>query len=167
MLLNEHLSKILLKEAGLPVPTGVKISEKDLPGLEPYFPLPWILKAQVPVGGRGKAGGIQKVDSQDDYEKTARQILGMEIKGNKVPFLRAEPAVDIRKEFYLSLTLSRQRRKVIMTVGREGGVEIENMGPENLLIQEISLPADCNPTRFALHSSISELPKNFSWTSAT
>lgn len=147
MLLNEHLSKILLKEAGLPVPTGVKVSEKDLPGLEPYFPLPWILKAQVPVGGRGKAGGIQKVDSKDEYEATARQILGMEIKGNKVPFLRAEPAVDIRKEFYLSLTLSRQRRKVIMTVGREGGVEIENMGPENLLIQEISLPGGLQPNQ--------------------
>ncbi|WP_319760023.1 succinate--CoA ligase subunit alpha [Maridesulfovibrio sp.] len=148
MLLNEHLSKVLLKEAaGLPVPTGVKITEKDLPGLEPYFPLPWILKAQVPVGGRGKAGGIQKVDSRDEYEETARRILGMEIKGNKVPFLRAEPAVDIRKEFYLSLTLSRQRRKVIMTVGREGGVEIENMGPENLLIQEISLPGGLQPNQ--------------------
>ncbi|NDV24469.1 succinate--CoA ligase subunit alpha [Desulfovibrio sp. JC022] len=148
MLLNEHLSKTLLKEAaGLPVPTGVKITEKDLPGLEPYFPLPWILKAQVPVGGRGKAGGIQKVDSRDEYEKIAREILSMEIKGNKVPFLRAEPAVDIRKEFYLSLTLSRQRRKVIMTVGREGGVEIENMGPENLLIQEISLPGGLQPNQ--------------------
>lgn len=148
MLLNEHLSKVLLKEAaGLPVPTGVKITEKDLPDLEPYFPLPWILKAQVPVGGRGKAGGIQKVDSKDEYEKIARRILGMEIKGNKVPFLRAEPAVDIRKEFYLSLTLSRQRRKVIMTVGREGGVEIENMGPENLLIQEISLPGGLQPNQ--------------------
>ncbi len=148
MLLNEHLSKILLKEAaGLPVPTGVKITEKDLPGLEPYFPLPWILKAQIPVGGRGKAGGIQKVDSREEYEKVARQILGMEIKGNKVPFIRAEPAVDIRKEFYLSLTLSRQRRKVIMTIGREGGVEIENMGADNLLIQEISLPGGLQPNQ--------------------
>ncbi len=71
MLLNEHLSKVLLKEAaGLPVPTGVKITEKDLPELEPYFPLPWILKAQVPVGGRGKAGGIQKVDSRTNTKKS-------------------------------------------------------------------------------------------------
>ncbi|SDL17527.1 succinyl-CoA synthetase alpha subunit [Maridesulfovibrio ferrireducens] len=148
MLLNEHLSKTLLKEAArIPVPTGVKITLKDLPALEPYFPLPWILKAQVPVGGRGKAGGIQKVDSREEYEKTARQILSMEIKGNKVPFIRAEPAVDIRQEFYLSLTLSRQRRKVIMTVGREGGVEIETMGPENLLVQEISLPGGLQPNQ--------------------
>ncbi|WP_031484351.1 succinate--CoA ligase subunit alpha [Maridesulfovibrio frigidus] len=148
MLLNEHLSKTLLKEAaGIPVPTGVKITLKDLPNLEPYFPLPWILKAQVPVGGRGKAGGIQKVDSREDYEKIAREILSMEIKGNKVPFIRAEPAVDIRQEFYLSLTLSRQRRKVIMTVGREGGVEIENMGPDNLLVQEISLPGGLQPNQ--------------------
>ena len=148
MLLNEHLSKTLLKEAaGIPVPTGVKITLKDLPNLEPYFPLPWILKAQVPVGGRGKAGGIQKVDSREDYEKIAREILTMEIKGNTVPFIRAEPAVDIRQEFYLSLTLSRQRRKVIMTVGREGGVEIENMGPENLLVQEISLPGGLQPNQ--------------------
>ncbi len=148
MLLNEHLSKTLLKEAaGIPVPTGVKITLKDLPNLEPYFPLPWILKAQVPVGGRGKAGGIQKVNSREDYEKIAREILTMEIKGNKVPFIRAEPAVDIRQEFYLSLTLSRQRRKVIMTVGREGGVEIENMGPDNLLVQEISLPGGLQPNQ--------------------
>lgn len=148
MLLNEHLSKTLLKEAaGIPVPTGVKITLKDLPELEPYFPLPWILKAQVPVGGRGKAGGIKKIESKDEYETTAHQILTMEIKGNKVPFLRAEPAIDIRQEFYLSLTLSRQRRKVMMTVGREGGVEIENMGPENLLVQEISLPGGLHPNQ--------------------
>ncbi len=148
MLLNEHLSKTLLKEAaGIPVPTGVKITTKDLPKLEPYFPLPWILKAQVPVGGRGKAGGIKKIESKEEYETIARQILSMEIKGNKVPFLRAEPAIDIRQEFYLSLTLSRQRRKVMMTVGREGGVEIENMGPENLLVQEISLPGGLHPNQ--------------------
>ncbi|WP_291327705.1 succinate--CoA ligase subunit alpha [Desulfovibrio sp. UCD-KL4C] len=148
MLLNEHLSKTLLKEAaGIPVPTGVKITTKDLPNLEPYFPLPWILKAQVPVGGRGKAGGIKKIETKEEYETIARQILSMEIKGNKVPFLRAEPAVDIRQEFYLSLTLSRQRRKVIMTVGREGGVEIENMGPENLLVQEICLPGGLHPNQ--------------------
>ncbi len=148
MLLNEHLSKTLLKEAaGIPVPTGVKITAKDLPELEPYFPLPWILKAQVPVGGRGKAGGIKKIESKEEYETIARQILSMEIKGNKVPFLRAEPAIDIRQEFYLSLTLSRQRRKVMMTVGREGGVEIENMGPENLLVQEISLPGGLHPNQ--------------------
>ena len=148
MLLNEHLSKTLLKEAaGIPVPTGVKITAKDLPELEPYFPLPWILKAQVPVGGRGKAGGIKKIESQKEYETIARQILSMEIKGNNVPFLRAEPAIDIRQEFYLSLTLSRQRRKVMMTVGREGGVEIENMGPENLLVQEISLPGGLHPNQ--------------------
>ncbi|SME92995.1 succinate--CoA ligase subunit alpha [Desulfovibrio gilichinskyi] len=148
MLLNEHLSKTLLKEAaGIPVPTGVKITTKDLPDLEPYFPLPWILKAQVPVGGRGKAGGIKKIESKEEYETIARQILSMEIKGNKVPFLRAEPAIDIRQEFYLSLTLSRQRRKVMMTVGREGGVEIENMGPENLLVQEIGLPGGLHPNQ--------------------
>lgn len=141
MLLNEHLSKTLLKDAaGIPVPTGVKITPSDLPELEPYFPLPWILKAQVPVGGRGKAGGIQRVDKNDQYLSIANKILSMEIKGHSVPFLRIEPAIDIRKEFYLSFTLSRHRRKVVMTIGRQGGIDIENLTDENLLIQEISLP---------------------------
>lgn len=167
MLLNEHLSKTLLKEAaGIPVPTGVKITPADIPGQEPYFPLPWILKAQVPVGGRGKAGGIQKVDQRTEYVDTAKKILSMEIKGNKVPFLRVEPAIDIRKEFYLSLTLSRHSRKVILTVGRQGGVEIENMGKNNLLIQEISLPGgiQLNQIRAAFfHIGIAkELFKDFS-----
>ncbi|WP_027178621.1 succinate--CoA ligase subunit alpha [Maridesulfovibrio bastinii] len=148
MLLNEHLSKMLLKNAaGIPVPTGVKVTNDDLPELKPYFPLPWILKAQVPVGGRGKAGGIQKVDDSDKYEAMAEKILSMEIKGHKVPFLRVEPAIDIRREFYLSLTLSRQKKKVIMTVGRQGGIEIETMGKGNLLIQEISLPGGIQPNQ--------------------
>lgn len=141
MLLNEHKSKLLFKEANVPVPEGIAIFPETLNETKPEFPLPWFLKSQVLTGGRGKAGGILRVDDAQDYAPTAEKLFNLEIKGHKVPFLRVEPAADIQREFYISLTVSRERRRILLTVGREGGVEIENLGTDNLLVQEIGLPA--------------------------
>lgn len=141
MLLNEHNSKLLFQKAGVAVPEGVAVSSDSLDAFDPGFALPWFLKAQVLTGGRGKAGGILRVDRCEDFRTTAEKILGMTIKGHVVPMLRVEPASDIRREFYISFTVSRDRRSIVLTAGREGGVEIENLGADNLLVQEISLPA--------------------------
>lgn len=140
MLLNEHKSKGLLKEVGIPVPQGVLI----FPGQEleapPNFPLPWFLKSQVLSGGRGKAGGILRIENVKDFSATAQKLFALKIDGNSVPFIRVEPAANSKQEFYLSLTISREKRCILMTVGREGGVDVEALGKDNLLIQEIHLP---------------------------
>ncbi|WP_285904951.1 succinate--CoA ligase subunit alpha [Pseudodesulfovibrio pelocollis] len=140
MLLNEHMSKALFAKAGIPVPQGLAF----FPGQDPFdppFAPPWILKAQVLTGGRGKAGGVQRVDSPDAFAPTARKLFGLTIAGHAVPFIRVEPVVTIQREMYLSLTVSRSRGCILLTVGREGGVDIESGGKGNLLVQEVRLPA--------------------------
>ena len=141
MLLNEHKSKTLFEKAHIPAPQGVALFPGDENDFTPPFPPPWFLKSQVLTGGRGKAGGILRVDSQDQFAQTAKRLFALNIKGHSVPFVRVEPQADIRREFYLSLTISRKRRCILLTVGREGGVEIENLGKDNLLVQEVRLPA--------------------------
>jgi succinyl-CoA synthetase alpha subunit len=140
MLLNEHKSKILFERIGIPVPEGAAVFPGDEEGFSPDFPLPWFLKSQVLTGGRGKAGGILRIDAADDFVPTARKLFGLNIKGHAVPFIRVEPGVEIGREFYLSLTVSRERKCILLTVGRVGGVEIENLGKDNFLVQEIVLP---------------------------
>ncbi|MGL1862441.1 MAG: succinate--CoA ligase subunit alpha [Pseudodesulfovibrio sp.] len=141
MLLNEHKSKILFQNGNVPTPQGEAVYPGQEDNFAPNFPLPWFLKSQVLTGGRGKAGGILRVDSKDDFASTARKLFALDIKGHSVPFIRVEPASDIKREFYISLTVSRERKCILLTIGREGGVEIENLGEDNLLVQEIALPA--------------------------
>jgi len=141
MLLNEHMSKALFAKAGIPVPPGEPIFPGDEDGFNPPFALPWILKAQVPAGGRGKAGGIVRVESSEALAPTARKLFGLDIRGHGVPFIRVEPVAGIQREMYLSLTVSRSRECILLTVGRQGGIDIESGGRGNLLVQEIRLPA--------------------------
>lgn len=147
MLLNEHKSKLLFATANVPVPQGAEVHPGQEESFTPDFPLPWFLKSQVLTGGRGKAGGILRVDKAEDFAATARKLFGLDIKGHRVPFIRVEPAADIQREFYLSLTVSRERKCILLTVGREGGVEIENLGADNLLVQEIHLPGGLAPNQ--------------------
>jgi succinyl-CoA synthetase alpha subunit len=147
MLINEHKSKILFEQAGIPTPEGIAVFPGEENSIKPNFPLPWFLKAQVLTGGRGKAGGILRVDNKNDFATTARTIFNLDITGHTVPFIRVEPAADILREFYLSLTISRKRKCILLSVGREGGVEIENLKADNLLIQEIKLPSGLAPNQ--------------------
>nr|WP_321257199.1 succinate--CoA ligase subunit alpha [uncultured Pseudodesulfovibrio sp.] len=145
MLLNEHKSKILFKKAGVPTPEGIAVHPGEEGNFNPNFPLPWFLKSQVLTGGRGKVGGILRIDTAADFPATARTLFALSIKGHSVPFIRVEPGADIAREFYISLTVSRERKCILLTVGREGGVEIENLGADNLLVQEIKLPGGLAP----------------------
>ncbi|QJB57764.1 succinate--CoA ligase subunit alpha [Pseudodesulfovibrio sp. zrk46] len=147
MLLNEHKSKVLFAKAGIPVPSGEAVYPGQENEFSPKFPLPWFLKSQVLTGGRGKAGGILRVDDKAQFANTAQKLFNLDIKGHSVPFIRVEPAADIQREFYLSLTVSRERKCILLTVGREGGVEIENLGTDNLLVQEIRLPGGLAPNQ--------------------
>jgi succinyl-CoA synthetase beta subunit len=86
-----------------------------------------VVKAQVQVGGRGKAGGVKLADSPSEARSHAEAILGMDIKGHTVQRVLVEAATDIAKEYYLSVTLDRREGRPLAMCSVEGGVEIEDV----------------------------------------
>ncbi|ACU89927.1 succinate--CoA ligase subunit alpha [Desulfomicrobium baculatum] len=133
MKLNEHNSKQLFHEAGIPVPLGALLGPGDEPA--PSFALPWVLKSQVLSGGRGKAGGIRMADTLEQVRTELAQIFSLTIKGEKVRLVRIEPKAAYTREIYLSITLDRQSRSFCITAGRFGGMDIESCDPQTLLIE--------------------------------
>jgi succinyl-CoA synthetase beta subunit len=90
-----------------------------------------VIKAQVLVGGRGKAGGVKLAGSVDEAERVAGDILGMEIKGIPVRKVLVGPAADIVREYYLAAVLDRAGRRILLMGSSEGGVEIEQVAAEH------------------------------------
>ncbi len=88
------------------------------------------VKAQVPIGGRGKAGGIAVVDTPEQAEREAARILGMDIRGYPVRSVWCETGLEIGAEFYLGLTLDRDRRRLAVIFSAAGGMEIEHVAEE-------------------------------------
>ncbi len=86
-----------------------------------------VIKAQVLVGGRGKAGGVKLASSLDEAERVAAAILGMDIKGITVRKVLVAAAADIAREFYMSAVLDRAERRILLMGSAEGGVEIEQV----------------------------------------
>lgn len=121
MKLLEYEAKSLLKAAGVPVPKSSLIS----PGaIESNAPI--VLKSQVPVGGRGKLGGVVVVSSQDDITPTANKLFDLTIKGFKPAFLLAEELIDIRKEFYVSLLIDHESASIRLIAHEDGGIDVES-----------------------------------------
>jgi len=89
-----------------------------------------VIKAQVLVGGRGKAGGVRLAGVADEAERVAQSMLDLEIKGIPVRKVLVGPAADIEKEFYLAAVLDRASRRIILMGSAEGGVEIEQVAAE-------------------------------------
>ena len=89
------------------------------------------MKAQVPVGGRGKAGGIKLVNSPEEARQAAAQIIGMDIKGFKVPLVYCEAALQIEREVYLGFTVDRDARNNILMLSAKGGMDIEQVAEES------------------------------------
>ncbi|KAF6242429.1 succinyl-CoA synthetase subunit beta [Nitrosopumilus sp. b1] len=138
MRLLEYQAKELFKEYGIKVPPS-KASKDIEQGRKDAKELgyPFVIKAQVPVGGRGKAGGIQKCNSDDEFELKYPQVLEMSIKGEKTRAILLEKMADIKKELYLSLFLNRSKRCYTIIASAEGGVEIESV--KNQIIKEVGL----------------------------
>jgi succinyl-CoA synthetase beta subunit len=90
-----------------------------------------VIKAQVLVGGRGKAGGVKLARSADEAERIAGQILGMDIKGITVRKVLVGPAADIVREYYLSAVIDRAARRILLMGSAQGGVEIEQVAAEH------------------------------------
>ena len=146
MLLTEHAGKILLAEAGLAVPPALAIDAEPLADIAPPFPLPWFLKAQTVTGGRGRAGGVVRLEAPGDVATAAKRLFGMSFGGMPPPFLRLEPAVAHDRAIYVSLGVSRQRKALCLTLGRQGGGDVETLaGTPDMLVLEVPAPFALTP----------------------
>jgi len=132
MKLFEYRGKELFDKYDITVPKGNLVTnEKDFSKLK--FPL--VLKAQVPIGGRGKAGGIKKAKDIKDAKEKLKQIMGMDIRGYKVGKVLAEETANIKKELYLSISLDRTKRMPLIMASAEGGMDIESV-PDDKIFKE-------------------------------
>ena len=142
MKLHEYQAKALFREAGIPCPADRMVATAaDAAAAAEEFGLPVVIKAQVHVGGRGKAGGVKVVGDAAEIVPVAQKILGLTIKDLPVRKIMVTPAVNIEKEVYLSILLDRGARKVVFIGCTEGGVEIEETAktnPEAILRHEVS-----------------------------
>ena len=123
----EYQVKERFKAAGIPVPDGRLARTPDEAALAAGALGPVAVKAQVPVGGRGKAGGIKLARTPMDAKRAAGEILGMTIKGYPVREVWCETAQEITHELYIGLTLDRDARKPVLILSAQGGMEIEEV----------------------------------------
>jgi succinyl-CoA synthetase beta subunit len=130
--LFEYQGKQYFARFGIPVsPGGVADTVDEAVAQAERVGYPAVVKAQVQVGGRGKAGGIKLANSADEVRTHASNILGMDIKGHVVQRLWIEKASDIKREYYASFTLDRGARKHLGMVSAKGGVDIEQVAAED------------------------------------
>jgi succinyl-CoA synthetase beta subunit len=126
--LQEYQSKLLFAQRSIPIPKGkVATTAQEAHDIADELGGRVVIKSQVLVGGRGKAGGIKLAKSANEAEDLAAQILGMTIKGLPVRKVLVDEAADIQKEIYLGVTNDRAARKPVMICSSEGGVEIEEV----------------------------------------
>ncbi len=131
MKIHEYQAKEVFARYGIPIPAGrVADTVEQAVRAAGELGYPCVLKAQVHVGGRGKAGGIKLVRSEAEAANTAQNILSMQIKGLDVAHLLVEQAVDIAAEYYLGITLDRARRCNVLIVSSAGGIDIEEVAAE-------------------------------------
>jgi len=124
--LQEYRSKEILAQYGVPLQAGqVATTPDEAAAIARTIARPVVIKAQVLVGGRGKAGGVKLADTPDEAARAAEAILGMSIKGITVRTVLVAPAANIAKEFYLGLVLDRAAKAITVIASAEGGVEIE------------------------------------------
>jgi succinyl-CoA synthetase beta subunit len=130
--LYEYQGKQFFARYGIPVSPGEAVTTvDDAVAAAERIGFPVVVKAQVQVGGRGKAGGIKLAADADDVRTHAADILGMDIKGHTVEIVWIERASDIAEEYYASFTLDRSAKKHLGMLSAQGGVDIEGVAAED------------------------------------
>jgi len=128
MKLQEYQSKQIFAEHGIAIPKGrVAASAREARTVAEELGGRVVIKSQVLVGGRGKAGGIRLVNSAEEAEEVATEILAKQIKGLPVRKVLVDEAADISTEIYLAVTNDRARRRPVIMASAEGGVDIEEV----------------------------------------
>jgi succinyl-CoA synthetase beta subunit len=141
MKLLEYEAKEYFRKHDIPTPEGVMVTDSDT-AFEAAKRLgkPVVIKAQLPVGGRGKAGGIKFADTPTEAREVAAELLGKEIKGIIIKKLYIEEKIAIKDEIYLGVTIDRNNNYYVVLASREGGVEIEEVAsktPEKIIRHQI------------------------------
>jgi succinyl-CoA synthetase beta subunit len=161
MKLREYEAKNVIKEAGIPVPAGFLIrSAEELPAHLGALGDAFVLKAQVDVGGRGKAGGILMAGKADGLA-VAKELFNKKIRGLPVKEVLAEQRLDIRHEYYLSITIDRSSKQPLILFTDAGGVEIEITAREHpeLIRKVVANPLMRDLPPFMLRELIGTAPK--------
>ena len=128
----ENVAKKVFNKEGIKILEGhVAYSPEESIAICSEMGVPVVLKAQVLTGGRGKAGGVKFADNPGEALKVADEILGMEIKGEKVKHLLIEEKAEILNEFFVTVSIDRGARRPVILASSEGGVEIENLAKTN------------------------------------
>ena len=140
MNLHEYQAKQLFKKYDLPVPDGVVVHSLDeaTQAVSQLKTDKWVVKAQVHAGGRGKAGGVKIVSTQEELKEAVRKLLHTRLvtyqtdaAGQPVNSLLIEETSDIKQELYLGAVVDRATQKIVFMASTEGGVEIEKVAEEN------------------------------------
>ena len=128
----ENIAKQIFSQEGIPILEGhVAYSPEEAMTISSEMGVPVVVKAQVLTGGRGKAGGVKFANNPGEALKVADEILGMDIKGEKVKHLLIEKKAEILNEFFVTVSIDRGARKPVILASMEGGVEIENLAKTN------------------------------------
>ena len=143
MKIHEYQAKDILSRFGIPVQPGrVATTPEEAEAIARDFGVPVVIKAQVYVGGRGKAGGIQFGDTPEEAKASAQRVLGMNIKGLTVEKVLVTPKVDIQEEYYLGIVLDRNSQAPVVMVSKAGGIDIEEVAattPEKIIKYPIDM----------------------------
>ncbi|CDH44647.1 MAG: ADP-forming succinate--CoA ligase subunit beta [Candidatus Competibacteraceae bacterium] len=175
MNLHEYQAKVLLSQFGVAVPGGIKATSQQ-GAVEAAKAVrekgPWVVKAQVHAGGRGKAGGVKFVRTIQDVEEVAGRLLGSTLvtkqtgsQGVPVHILLIQDGVDIAKEYYLSCLVDRAKKRIVFIGSSEGGMDIEEVAaktPEKILTVAIDpivgiQPYQCRQLGFQMGMSKEEV----------
>ena len=154
MNIHEHQAKELLRKYGILVPNGVfafTVNEL-LEKVKKLNTKKYVLKAQIHAGGRGKAGGVKILNTIEELEKSANELLGKKLithqtgpEGKEVKRLYVEESSDIQKEFYISCLVDRKSSKIAFISSDQGGMDIEEVAsksPEKIITTKIELKDD-------------------------
>jgi len=137
MNLHEYQGKELFRAGGIPVPPGeVARTAEEAAAIADRLGYPAVVKAQVLIGGRGKAGGVKVVTNRSDLLREAGRILGMDIRGHTVQRVLVTKSASIEREFYAGIILDRKAETPLLMVSPAGGVDIEDVArtaPEKIL----------------------------------
>ena len=143
MKIHEYQAKEILARYGIPIQPGkVAYTPEEAEAIARELGGPVVIKAQVYVGGRGKAGGIQFGDTPEQARAAAAKVLGMDIKGLQVEKVLVVSKIDIKEEYYLGIILDRKSQTPIVMVSKEGGIDIEEVAetaPEKIIKYPIDM----------------------------
>ncbi|HLG74873.1 MAG TPA: ATP-grasp domain-containing protein, partial [Ktedonobacteraceae bacterium] len=143
MKIHEYQAKDILARYGIPVQPGrVAQTPEEAEAIARELGGPVVIKAQVYVGGRGKAGGIQFGDTPELARAAAARVLGMDIKGLTVEKVLVTSKIDIQEEYYLGIVLDRKTQAPVVMVSTAGGIDIEEVAatsPEKIIQYPIDM----------------------------